>query len=286
MREAQLKILRAVASAALGRRLSSEEEGACAEALREVSSRYPEPTLPLVVDELLEPSGGAASAMHTTTSGLANLNREVAFALRRLVEGDLAGMFDGPTTLDIDLTAPVVSLNLRAVYESDALGILMICAAAWLRRAVDRDDGVKRILVVDEAWKVLTHLEVSRWLQENWKLTRSTAVQCIAVVHRLSDLEAAGGRDSEQVRLARGLLADSETKVIFRQDPAELALVRDLCQLNERETAIVASLPKGCALWKVGQRSFQVEHTLSAFERQVTYTDERMAVGPEREVVR
>jgi hypothetical protein len=40
----------------------------------------------------------------------------------------------------------------------------------------------------------------------------------------------------------------------------------------------VGSLPKGCALWKVGQRSFQVEHTLSAFERQVTYTDERMAV--------
>jgi hypothetical protein len=51
-----------------------------------------------------------------------------------------------------------VSLNPRAVYESDALGILMICAAAWPRRAVDRDDGVKRILVVDEAWKVLTRL--------------------------------------------------------------------------------------------------------------------------------
>src|SRR5262245_2399917 len=99
------------------------------------------------------------------------------------------------------MTAPVVSLNLRAVYESDALGILMICAAAWLRRAVDRDDGVKRILVVDEAWAVLARFEVARWL-----------------------------------------LSDSETKVIFRQAPGELALVRELCQLSERETAIVASL--------------------------------------------
>ena len=51
-------------------------------------------------------------------------------ALRRLVEGDLAGMFDAPTSGQIDLAAPVVSLNLRSVYESDALGILMICAAA------------------------------------------------------------------------------------------------------------------------------------------------------------
>jgi hypothetical protein len=98
-------------------------------------------------------------------------------------------------------------------------------------------------------------------------------------VHRLSDLEAAGRRDSEQVRLARGLLSDSETKVIFRQPPAELALVRELCQLSERETAIVASLAKGSALWKVGQRSFQVEHYLSRREREITYTDERMRVG-------
>jgi type IV secretory pathway VirB4 component len=70
VREAQLKILRAVAGAALSRRLSSEEDGACAEALREVSVRYPEPTLPLVVNEMLEPSGDAAAAMHTTPGGL------------------------------------------------------------------------------------------------------------------------------------------------------------------------------------------------------------------------
>jgi len=86
------------------------------------------------------------------------------------------------------------------------------------------------------------------------------------------------GRDAEQVKLARGLLSDSQTKAIFRQGPAELWLVRELCQLNERETAIVAALPKGCALWKVGNRSFQVEHVLSAWEREITWTDERMAV--------
>jgi hypothetical protein len=81
------------------------------------------------------------------------------------------------------------------------------------------------------------------------------------------------------VRLARGLLSDSETKVIFRQAPAELALVRDLCRLSEREAAIVANLPTGSALWKVGNRAFQEEHVLSAFEREVTWTDERDGGG-------
>ena len=38
-------------------------------------------------------------------------------------------------------------------------------------------------------------------------------------------------------------------------------------------------LPEGSALWKVGNRSFQVEHVLSASEREITWTDERMVVG-------
>ena len=126
---------------------------------------------------------------------------------------------------------------------------------------------------------MLGRLEVARWLRAGWKLARATAVQHVAVVHRLSDLEAAGGRDSEQVKLARGLLSDSQTKVIFRQPPSELALVRELCRLSEREMAVVAGLPKGSALWKVGNRSFQVEHVLSTWEREITWTDERMVVG-------
>jgi hypothetical protein len=104
---------------------------------------------------------------------------------------------------------------------------------------------------------------------------RSGFAKNIAVVHRLSDLEAAGARNSEQVKLARGLLSDSQTKVVFRQEPAELPLVRELYQLSERETAVVAA---GSALWKVGSRSFQVEHVLSAFEREITWTDERVVV--------
>ena len=39
-------------------------------------------------------------------------------------------MFDGETTGGIDLSAPVVVLDLSAVYSSSALGILMTCATA------------------------------------------------------------------------------------------------------------------------------------------------------------
>jgi hypothetical protein len=61
----------------------------------------------------------------------------------------------------------------------------MVCAAAWLKRAVELDDGIKRILVMDEAWAVLGKLEVARWLRAGWKLTRAIAVQHVVVVQEM-----------------------------------------------------------------------------------------------------
>jgi len=41
---------------------------------------------------------------------------------------------------------------------------------------------------------------------------------------------------------------------------------------------LLPHLRRGWALWKVGQRSFLVQHRLSSFEREIVDTDARMAV--------
>ena len=79
------------------------------------------------------PHADAARAVGTDVAGLAADGRNVALELRRLVAGDLRGMFDGPTSPGIRLDAPLVVLDLSAVYHSAALGILMTCATAWLQ---------------------------------------------------------------------------------------------------------------------------------------------------------
>ena len=71
-----------------------------------------------------------------TKERFAAANRNVALALQRLCEGDLRGMFDGPTSAGLDLDAPLVVLDLSAVQDSAALGILMTCAAAWMQGIV------------------------------------------------------------------------------------------------------------------------------------------------------
>ncbi len=117
-------------------------------------------------------------------------------SIRRLVTATFEGCSTGRRP-GLDLTGPFVVLDLSALYNSPALGVLMVCATAWLQAALARTRrrgaGGRVLVVVDEAWAVLANLAVARWLQSSWKLSRAYGVANMAVLHRLSDL-AAGGR--------------------------------------------------------------------------------------------
>jgi type IV secretory pathway VirB4 component len=170
----------------------------------------------------------------------------------------------------------MVVLDLSAVYDSDALGILMTCAAAWLQGVLARESSLKTIFVLDEAWAILANLGIAKWLQASFKLSRARGLQNIAVMHRFSDLAATGASGSQQERVARGLLSDTETKVVYAQPHAEVEATRKLLGLTETEATLLPQLERGVALWKVGERSFLVWHHLGRRERSIVDTDVRM----------
>jgi hypothetical protein len=273
----RIELTSSLAVSCLGRDLLPRERAAVDAALTEATSRTSSaPTLPQVVGALLDPTADAARDLRTDRATLMEDGRDVALELRRLVHGDLRGMFDGPTTAGLRLDAPLVVLDLAAVYNSPALGVLMACATAWLQGALLAQRRHQVVIVVDEAWAILSNLGVARWLQASWKLSRAFGVANMAVLHRLSDLHAVGASDSEQVSLAEGLLADSETRVVYAQSPGEVERTGDVLGLTETEAGLVTQLRRGVALWKVGQRSFLVEHRLSEGEQDIIDTDGAM----------
>jgi hypothetical protein len=286
----RMSLLSSLAASCLARDLTPRERAALGAALEEVDHGHPVPTVPMVVEALLAPRNEAARALRTTQRDLLEDGRDVALELRRLVHGDLCGMFDAPTTPGLDLSAPLVVLDLSALYSSAALGVLMACATAWLQaalaraalgaRAASAAGGPGRFfLVVDEAWAILSNLGVARWLQSSWKLSRAFGVSNIAILHRVSDLRSVGASDSEQVALAQGLLADSESRVVYAQSPGELEAATELLSLSGTERDLLPQLRRGIALWKIGQRSFLVQHRLSATERVIVDTDAAMAAA-------
>jgi hypothetical protein len=189
-------------------------------------------------------------------------------------------MFVGESSPGIDLAVGTVALDLSRLYASPALGLLMVCALSWLQGALLPEPLLKRLVVLDEAWAVLSHLATARWLQAAFKLSRAYGMANIVVPRRLSDLRVAGVEGLEQQRLAEGLLSDTETRVCFGQAPGEADSTGELLGDSHTERQLVVALPRGgVALWRVGQEAYLVEHGLSPEKKALADTDVTIRAG-------
>ena len=281
---AQVQILRAIAQTAIGRPLSQDESGALRETLRVIRARaHAEPTLPRIVELLFTPTAEIADALHGSTDQVAVAVRPVALGLQDLCEGPLRGMFDGPTTPGLELDARLVVLDLHAVKDSPALGILMACATSWLsalhERTADTPGAGRLISVADECWKIIEHEGLGDWFRANFKFARRYGVMNVIVLHKVSDLLGAGDAGSRAAQIAAGLISDSSTRIIYRQQAGEITQAKAMLGLAEREAQIITRLGPGQALWQVGPRSFIVQHYRTPLERTISDTDQGMRIG-------
>ncbi len=102
------------------------------------------------------------------------------------------------------------------------------------------------------------------------------------VLHKLGDLQAAGDAGSRAARIAEGLVADASTRIVYHQDESQVPLTRALLGLSESEARLISMLSPGQALWRVGSRSFVVQHYRSRIETEMTNTDTGMTVRERR----
>src|SRR5262249_49796336 len=130
----RMSLLAALGEATLGSPLGATERTALDAALGAVVSTATTPILPSLVDALFDPP---APSRGSTVEQLREDGRQVAHALSRLVHGDLAGLFDGPSTVAFDPSFPMVSLDLSHISGSDTLlGLVMTCASTWMEASL------------------------------------------------------------------------------------------------------------------------------------------------------
>lgn len=271
-------LLGALAESSLGRPLQAVEHTAVDVALKTAVSRVGVPTLPLVVEALFRPD---KDELGTSAGDLAADGRHAAHALRRLVAGDLAGLFDGPSTIAFDPSLPMISVDLSAIQGSDQLiAMVMTCASAWMEAALSQDDAGHRWVVYDEAWRLLRQPALLARMQSQWKLSRALGIANLMVIHRLSDLDAVGSADSESRALALGLLADCSTKVIYQQETSEAPKTAAVLGLSITEQKELPMLQRGEGLWRIGERAFVVRHLCTSEELELFDTNRRMNDAP------
>ncbi|WP_019482642.1 ATP-binding protein [Arthrobacter sp. TB 23] len=260
----------------LARDLTPLEHTAIDLALSETVRENTVPILPMVVDRVLTPSADADDR-------LAEDGRLVGHALRRLVAGDLAGLFDGPSTVAFDPSLPMISLDLSRVTENSTLiSVLMTCSSAWMESALLDPNGGQRWVIYDEAWRLMSHPALLRRMDAHWRLARHYGIANMLIFHKLSDLDNVGDAGSAMRSLASSLLANAETRIVYRQEPDQLGPTAIALGLTGTEQKLLPSLGVGQGLWRIKDRAFVTQHQLHPAELELFDTSSRLISGVKR----
>jgi hypothetical protein len=275
------EMVAALVGTMLDRPLTALEDAVLWAAVEQASRgarRTTPPTLADVAALLRTPTAHMAERCHKGTDELVRAAEPVFFELDRLLSRSLRGMFDGESTVRVDWDGPGLVLDLSAVHsDRQALPLVMAATHGWLTERMASGTGRQWVQVLDEAYWLLGNLRMARYLQSSWKLGRSYGVANIAVAHRPSDLAAQADDGSATAKIAAGLLADTATKVVFRQAPGEVAGIGgELLGLREVEREVVRRLVRGRALWRLGERTAVVAHVVGPGEDGLVDTDGRM----------
>jgi hypothetical protein len=91
------------------------------------------------------------------------------------------------------------------------------------------------VQVIEECLAMLRQARVAFYLQSCWKLCRDYGVAHFAVAHQLSALRAQADDGTAISKVSAGLLADAETRVIFRQASDQKHEARAMLGLSAKE---------------------------------------------------
>jgi hypothetical protein len=300
----RLVLLCSLAAMRLGRALTPTEETAVSLAVHEASgcpapgpegggaglarggARMASPTIPHVWAVLRDPTPEMAREMRVRGDSVPltrEMTRPVADAIGGLVRGSMTGLFDGPTTVRPDFSAPVqaVDLSRMAGRGDDTIAMILACVSSWAQAAVD-EPGPARMIIRDELWRSLRIPALVTKIDSDLRLSRAQGTIQVLATHRLADFEAAGVAGSAEAAIATGLIASCDTRICLAQDTAPLAATREQIGLTDVECAHIASWSgrqTGRAVWKIGRAASAVVQTvLTPTERQLFWTNERMAV--------
>jgi type IV secretory pathway VirB4 component len=234
-------------------------------------------TLTDVAHTVADPVDELVALSRRTPFELTQAATPVVFALDKLLTRTLAGMFDGPTSVNIDWAdGPGFVIDLSAVYSDDtALPLVMLAATSWLTAALQRDSDRRVLQVIDEAWAAVRY--GARHFQGSLKLARTYGVSTWLVCHRPADLTAQSDDGTSIAKISAGLMSDIQTSIIFRQPPDQVAVAAEMFALSERERLWIGQLVRGRSLWRLQRRGAVCQTVLTQRELLAGFTDGSMS---------
>jgi hypothetical protein len=254
VRARRLSLLMALCTLVREGRVSNAEEVILGRAVDLLGERNPEvqPTITGVLAVIAEgPDTLRSAARAETPDAYRARTDDLAFTLTSLCAGTLAGTFDGPTSRPVDMSAPIVTMDISRVGAAGdrLLTAAMLCTWAHGYGLVDAAAFVAgqlctaprpTLAVMDELWRALRGAPgLVEHADSLTRLNRARGMATIMITHSLADLDALP--TEEDRAKARGLAERCAITVLAALPPRELERVSEITPLTGPERDLVTS---------------------------------------------
>jgi hypothetical protein len=247
--------------------LLNAEETVIGAAVDLLADRLPpreDPTIPDVLAVIREgPDRLVSAAEVDSLEEYRGETRRLRQTLRMLCEGSLKGVFDGPTTMPIDLSAPAVTVDISAVVSAGdtLLSAAMLSTWSYGFAVIDASTALaeagltpprRYVAVLDELWRALRGAAgLVDHADALTRVYRGRNVAHMMMTHSLDDLNALP-TEADRAK-ARGFIDRCAITVLAGLPMRELDEVSRIVPLSQAEKAMVASWSSP-ETWQPGAR--------------------------------
>ncbi|MFE9328262.1 hypothetical protein ACIHDR_46030 [Nocardia sp. NPDC052278] len=262
LRARQIALICALIELVRGQRVADFEETVIATALAQLytptthGGRGFSTASQPILDNLLEVIVAGSDELHLDAAADTDERYQAVIvplrqSLRALTKGPFGQVFNGPTTVGIDLNSTAVCIDVSHIPKGDKKLKAAVMLACWgagfsaveaLNMLTDADLAPQRYfqVVMDELWQVLGLGEfmVER-VDELTRLQRGIAVALIMISHTIKDLQSLG--TAAAISRALGFLERARAKILGALPGEEVDRLDSIIPFTAAERAMVTN---------------------------------------------
>ena len=190
--------------------------------------------------------------------------------LRKYTEGTFAGLFNSPT--NVNVTNQLVIFSVRDLEdELRPMAIYTLVNYIW---NLVRSEQKRRILIIDEAWWLMSHEDSAKFIYALVKRCRKYYLGVTTITQDVNDfLRSPYGQ---------AIVTNSALQLLLRQSPAAVDMIQRVFMLTEGEKYLLLEGSVGEGIFFAGNKHAAIKIVASYTEDQLITSDPKQLLEIEK----
>jgi conjugal transfer ATP-binding protein TraC len=197
-------------------------------------------------------------------------SEELALKLQKYVTGTFSGLFNSPTTVAMNNQLVVFSVR-DLEDELRPMAIYSLINYIW---NVVRSEKKKRLLIIDEAWWLMTHEDSAKFIYALVKRARKYFLGVTTITQDVNDfLRSSYGQ---------AIVTNSALQLLLKQSPASVDIIKKTFMLTEGEKYLLLESAVGEGIFFAGLKHAAIKIVASYTEDQLVTTNPEQLLEMEK----